>query len=96
MRIAVSVPDQVFRAAEQLARRLCISRSQLYPEALQSYLAAHERQDVAERLNEIHGSLSAKPGLDPVLAELQDRALLSEGCQVPREGDARSKLVLPL
>lgn len=77
MKTAVSVPDPVFRAAEQLARRLRVSRSQLYSEALQSYVAEHERQGVTERLNEVYGSSSVKSELDPVLAELQSRLLQS-------------------
>jgi metal-responsive CopG/Arc/MetJ family transcriptional regulator len=38
MKTAVSIPDDVFQSAEQLARRLGMSRSELYVQALKSYL----------------------------------------------------------
>jgi len=40
MKIVISVPDEVFEAGEHLARQLGISRSQLYSDALATYLSA--------------------------------------------------------
>ena len=40
MKVAISLPDPVFRAAETLARRLRKSRSQLYAEAIAEYVGA--------------------------------------------------------
>jgi metal-responsive CopG/Arc/MetJ family transcriptional regulator len=53
MKVAVSVPDRVFRAAEQQARRMRKSRSQLYAEALTEYLARHAPDEVTEAMNNV-------------------------------------------
>ena len=37
MKIAISVPDEVFEAGEHLAHQLGISRSQLYSDALAGF-----------------------------------------------------------
>ena len=42
MKTAISIPDDVFAEAERLTLRLQKSRSQLYTEALQEYLARHD------------------------------------------------------
>ncbi|MDP2092142.1 MAG: hypothetical protein Q8K17_03995, partial [Pseudohongiella sp.] len=41
MKIAISLPDPLFEAAEHLAEELRIPQSQLYAEALAAYLATH-------------------------------------------------------
>jgi metal-responsive CopG/Arc/MetJ family transcriptional regulator len=51
MKTAVSLPDDVFRAAERHARRAQKSRSQLYAEALAEYLSRHAPDEVTETMN---------------------------------------------
>jgi hypothetical protein len=77
MKTAISIPNPVFEAAEQLARRLGKSRSQLYTEAVAQYVEQHPSADVTKRLNEI---LDAAPEaeLDPVLDVLQLEVLRRE------------------
>jgi len=41
MKTAVSVPDEVFDEAEHLAKRLKISRSELYAKALAEFVSRH-------------------------------------------------------
>jgi predicted transcriptional regulator len=41
MKTAISVPDDVFDRAESVAKRLKISRSELYSRALREFLDAH-------------------------------------------------------
>jgi metal-responsive CopG/Arc/MetJ family transcriptional regulator len=53
MKTAVSLPDEVFRAAERHARRARKSRSQLYAEALSEYLARHAPDEVTEAMNQV-------------------------------------------
>ena len=53
MKTAVSIPDDVFRGAERLARRNRKSRSQLYSEALKEYVARHATDEVTEALNRV-------------------------------------------
>jgi len=58
MRTAVSIPDDVFRAAERHARRTRKSRSWLYTEALSEYLARHAPDEVTEAMNKVVGQSS--------------------------------------
>jgi metal-responsive CopG/Arc/MetJ family transcriptional regulator len=75
MKTAVSIPDHIFRAAEELAARWGISRSQLYAKALDAMVGKHQDQVVTARLNEIYGPERENSSLDPILAELQQRTL---------------------
>lgn len=69
MKIAISVPDEVFAAGEHLARQLGLSRSQLYADALSAYLGQKGAVAVTEKLNEIYSKESSRP--DPVFAHVQ-------------------------
>jgi len=73
MKTAISIPDSVFEAAEQLAQRLGISRSHLYAKAVGRFVADHRRQDVTERLNNVYGEEPAR--VDPHLQTLQIASL---------------------
>jgi hypothetical protein len=53
MKTAVSLPDDLFRAAERQAKRARKSRSQLYAEALSEYLARHAPDEVTEAMNRV-------------------------------------------
>lgn len=70
MKTAISIPDHLFKAAEELARRLGKSRSELYTTAIASYLDQHRQDRVTERLNEVYGPHEEQAELDPVLATL--------------------------
>ena len=54
MKIAISVPDPVFEAAEALARELKVSRSELYARALSAYLETRGAAAVTEKLNAVY------------------------------------------
>jgi predicted transcriptional regulator len=60
MKTAVSVPDDLFRGAESVARRLRVSRSQLYATALAQFLERQEGDAITERLNEVYAHHDAK------------------------------------
>ena len=51
MKIAVSVPDEVFEEAEALARRMKRSRSEVYSRALAEYIARHAPDRVTEAMD---------------------------------------------
>ena len=53
MKTAISIPDEVFRDAERLARRTGKSRSLLFSEALREYLARHAPDDVTDAINRV-------------------------------------------
>lgn len=46
-KVAVSVPDDVFRAADEEAHRRGMTRSALYTEALREFVGHRERVDAA-------------------------------------------------
>jgi metal-responsive CopG/Arc/MetJ family transcriptional regulator len=73
MKTAISIPDDIFQSAEQLARRLGVSRSELYVQALKSYLQEYHEEGVTEALNTIYEDIRAQ--LDPVLQRVQTRSL---------------------
>lgn len=76
MKIAISVPDEVFEAGEHLARQLGVSRSQLYSDALAQYLTARGATAVTARLNAIY---SVHPvNLEPALNRAQLKTLADE------------------
>jgi predicted transcriptional regulator len=51
MKTAISIPDDVFQAADRLAKRLKKSRSQLYAEAVADYTARHTEDEITESWN---------------------------------------------
>lgn len=53
MKTAISLPDDVFEAAEQQAKRQGKSRSQLYADALAEYLTRHAPDEVTEAMNRV-------------------------------------------
>jgi metal-responsive CopG/Arc/MetJ family transcriptional regulator len=73
MKTAISIPDDVFQSAEQLARRMSLSRSELYVQAIKSYLQAHREEGVTDTLNTLYGEIHAP--LDPAIQSLQTRSL---------------------
>ncbi len=76
MKTAVSLPDPIFEAADDLAGRLGMSRSQLYAEAVQTYVRSHRREGVTEALDRVYAS---KPSdLDPALAAIHSASLPDE------------------
>ena len=61
MKTAISVPDEVFHAAERHARRLRKTRSQLYAEALSEYLARHSPDEVTAAMNRVVTEVGQEP-----------------------------------
>jgi DNA-binding protein Fis len=53
MKTAISIPDDLFKQAESLARRSRKSRSQLFADALREYVARHDPELVTEALDRV-------------------------------------------
>lgn len=80
MKTAVSVPDPVFEAAEALAERMGVSRSQLYTTALEAYLAASPADDVTARLDVVYGDVvHGADRADAASGVIAARALVDAG-----------------
>jgi metal-responsive CopG/Arc/MetJ family transcriptional regulator len=73
VKTAISLPDDLFRMAEAAARRLRMSRSQLYATALAEFLDRRRTSQVTERLNEIYSERPAK--VDPAMSLAQSKSL---------------------
>jgi metal-responsive CopG/Arc/MetJ family transcriptional regulator len=76
MKTAISMPDPVFHAAESLAKRLGMSRSELFRCAVEAYIEAHKHDRVREALDEVYAGESS--GLDESLAEIQWASMSKE------------------
>lgn len=73
MKTAVSVPNEVFERAERLAKRLKVSRSELYSRALREYLAQHSPDEVTQALDAVCEELGT--GSDEFVREAGRRVL---------------------
>jgi hypothetical protein len=69
MKTAISVPDPIFEAAEDLAKRLGMSRSQLYTTAVTRYLDTFNDKAVTQALNEVFDDQTET--IDPILMKMQ-------------------------
>ena len=54
------MPDDLFRLAEATARRLRVSRSELYSKAIAEFLKGQNGNAVTERLNAVYSRRPAK------------------------------------
>ena len=69
MKTAISIPNDVFEAAEAAARRTGMSRSQLYVEAVRLFLQRHGDRGITERLDEVYSEVDSR--VDPMLSAMQ-------------------------
>lgn len=60
MKTAVSLPDDLFRLAEAAARKLRVSGSKLYTQAIAEYLERQQGNAITERLNDVYAGCPAK------------------------------------
>lgn len=74
MKTAISIPDDVFVQAEQVARDLGLSRSQFYTRAVVAFLKSQSQEEITCRLDEVYSDESAS-GLDAELTRLQSVSL---------------------
>jgi metal-responsive CopG/Arc/MetJ family transcriptional regulator len=73
MKTAVSVPDPVFASADALAKRLGVSRSQLYATAVAEYIAKFQAGKITQRLDTVYAHEASR--LDRRLTRAQRRTL---------------------
>jgi predicted transcriptional regulator len=76
VKTAISIPDDLFEKAEELAAALEVSRSQLYARAIAEYTGRYASQRVREKLDEIYGVSDS--GLDRALEIMQSISLPTE------------------
>jgi antitoxin MazE6 len=76
MKVAVSIPEDLFDSAESLGKRLGVSRSRLYATALAEFLAKHQGRKTTERLNRVYAQEESR--LETPLRRLQARSVDGE------------------
>jgi metal-responsive CopG/Arc/MetJ family transcriptional regulator len=73
MKVALSIPDDLFESAELLGKRLGVSRSRLYATALADYVARHQDRKITARLDAVYATEESR--LDRGLHRAQARSL---------------------
>ena len=76
MKVALSIPDELFESGETLTKRLGVSRSRLYATALAEFVAKNRGRRITERLNTVYGSEDSR--LPRAVRRLQSRSLVRE------------------
>ena len=76
MKTAISLPDTLFKSGDALAKRLGVSRSELYARALADYVAKHKASQFTQRLNAVYAEEESR--LDAALVAAQVRTLPRE------------------
>ncbi|MDE2664367.1 MAG: ribbon-helix-helix domain-containing protein [Gemmatimonadota bacterium] len=76
MKTAIYLPDDLFAAADSLAKRMGISRSELYATAVAEYVAKHCSEDITASLNAVYADRSGE--VDPAHRRAQARSIAEE------------------
>jgi hypothetical protein len=76
VKTAISLPDDLFKLAEATARKLHMSRSQLYATAISEFLDRRRASKITARLNEVYSEQPAK--VDPRLHSAQLKSIESD------------------
>lgn len=74
MKTAISIPDEIYRRAERLAKKTKRSRSRLFSDALNEYLARHGDDDVTETMNRVVETVGEGTS-DPFVSAATNRIL---------------------
>ena len=76
MKTAISIPDDVFVSADRLAKRLHMSRSELYARAVKQYVVEHRHAGVKEKLDQIYASENSS---------IDSAVLIAQAASIPSE-----------
>ena len=69
METTVSLPNEVFQKAEEVAAALGISRDELYAAALLQYLREKGKDEITEKLNQVYAETESE--IDEISQRLQ-------------------------
>lgn len=76
MKTAISIPDPIFQAAENMAQRLGMSRSELFTTAMSEYMNNHKYHNVTDSLNQVYSKTDET--LDDELVLMQKHSIPEE------------------
>jgi metal-responsive CopG/Arc/MetJ family transcriptional regulator len=60
MKTAISIPNTLFEAVEETAKKMGVSRSKLFSLAVKEYLKDHNMKNVTTKLNECYKKNKSK------------------------------------
>ena len=60
MKTAISLPDDLFKSGDSLAKRMGMSRSELYARALREYLERHDHDRVTAQLDAVCAEVDSR------------------------------------
>jgi predicted transcriptional regulator len=78
MKTAISIPDEIFEQAERLAKIRGWSRSELYANAVSTFINNERFLGVREKLDAVYGENTDDSAVDPLLAYAQARSIPKE------------------
>ena len=76
MKLAVSIPEELYKVTGAIARRLGISRAQVYERALADF-AKREDNQILIALNKMHGE-ETRHEINPIIRAAAERILFEE------------------
>jgi metal-responsive CopG/Arc/MetJ family transcriptional regulator len=76
MKTAISIPDEIFSQAEELAKTMHISRSKLFTLAISEFIEEYDNQGITSKLNKVYQEQESS--LDPGLKDYQKAALTND------------------
>ena len=76
MKTAISVRDNLFQRADKYAKETKISRSQLFSEAVEEYLAKREKENLIAQINAVCEKVDTS--LDPAISQYQSARIRRE------------------
>lgn len=76
MKTAISIPDDLLQEAEMTAKRLGVSRSALYANAVREYVERHRSENITAKLNEVYSDVDSS--LDRHIQRMQLETLEKE------------------
>lgn len=68
-RTTISIPEDIYRDDNVVAKRLGMSRSRFYRAAVARDLSRYRKENITARLNEVYANDAS--GVDPLLAAMQ-------------------------
>lgn len=64
MKTAISIPDDLFATVKKMSKKLSISRSQFFAEAVRDYIAKQKNKELLETLNRVYTEVDTKQEIE--------------------------------
>ena len=76
LKTAISIPEDIYRDAEDTAKKLGMTRSRLYSTAVADFLKRYRKEDIKLKLNDVYAA--GNSGINPALVAMQLTSLPKE------------------